>query len=324
MTDRIRWGILSTATIARNALIPAIQASRNGEVVAIASRSYDKAREVAEAHGIPRAYGSYEDLLADPNVDAIYNPLPNDLHAEWSIKAADAGKPVLCEKPLTANAAEARRMVDHFAAKKLLLSEAFMYRHHPQTQRVRQLVDDGAIGELRVIEANYSYFMSNPNDITQFKERAGGGLMDVGCYPVSLMRLMTGEEPSKIASFGTLNTYGVDAQVAAVLQFPSGVVGHMDCGIYTYGRKDYELRGSEGRITVDDPFVIPRDRATTIHLWRGDSYEPVTVPPAAEYQLMVEDFGDSLLLGKPPLFPAEDGVHMMQALDTLRTFATAQ
>ncbi len=324
MADKIRWGILSTATIARNAVIPAIHAARNSEVVAIASRDLAKGRVFAEANGIPKAYGSYDDLLADPNIDAIYNPLPNDMHAVWSMKAADAGKAVLCEKPLTASAAEARQMVDYFAAKKLLLSEAFMYRHHPQTKRVKQLIDEGAIGEVKVIDSVYTYRMSNPDDITQFKERAGGGLMDVGCYCISIMRLVTGEEPSKMAAFGTLNEHGVDAQVAAALQFPSGVVGHFDCGMHTAGRKDYEIRGSEGCIRVDEPFVIPRDRATTIHLWRGTEYEAVTVPPAAEYQLMIEDFADSLLLGKPPLYPAEDGFQMMKVLDTLRELTASR
>ncbi len=318
MADKIRWGILSTANINRRVL-PQFHNARNGVVAAIGSRDLARGKAMAEELNIPTVYGSYEALLADPKIDAIYNPLPNDLHAEWSMKAADAGKAVLCEKPLTANAAEARRMVDYFAAKKLLLSEAFMYRHHPQTLKVRQMVADGAVGALRVINSSFTFALSgDPENIRLSKERAGGGIMDVGCYCVSIMRLLTGEEPSKLAAFGVYNDSGVDIQAAAALQFPSGVVGHFDCGVLTAGKQAYEVRGSEGRIRVDEAFVIPHDRPTTIQYWRGSEYEAITVPPAGEYQLMAEDFADALLLGQAPLYPAEDAVRMMEVLDQLR------
>ncbi len=323
MADKIRWGILSTANINRRVL-PQFHNARNGVVAAIGSRDLAKGRAMAEELKIPTVYGSYEELLADPNIDAIYNPLPNDLHAEWSMKAADAGKPVLCEKPLTANAAEARKLVDYFAAQKLLLSEAFMYRHHPQTLKVKQMVADGAVGDVKVIDSSFTFALrGDPENIRLSKERAGGGLMDVGCYCLSIMRLITGEEPSKLAAFGTYNEHGVDVQAAVALQFPSGVVGHFDCGVLTAGKQTYEIRGSEGRIRVDEAFVIPQDRPTTIQYWRGSEYEAITIPAAGEYQVMAEDFGDVLLLGKAPLYPAEDAVRMMETLDKLRDLVAA-
>jgi len=317
MPDKVRLGILSTADIGRNRVIPALRHCRNLEVAAVASRSLEKAQAFAKEMDIPKAYGSYDELLADPNVDAIYNPLPNSLHAEWSIKCAEAGKPCLCEKPLASNAAEAQTMVDAFAKRNLLFAEAFMYRFHPQTQHVKQLVESGAIGDLREIQSSFSFVIADENDIRLSKPLAGGALMDIGCYCVNVMRFMTGEEPDDVKAIARVGAPGVDEAMSGVLSFPSGVLGHFDCSFRLQFTHTYELRGTKGRIQVEQAFVVPPDRDNVIACWRGSGYEEIRIPPANSYTLMAEDFADALLNSRPPKFPPQDAVRNMQALDKL-------
>lgn len=319
---KIRWGILSTARIGTGRVIPAIQQSRNGVMAAIGSRDLQRAQQAADALGIPRAHGSYEALLADPEIDAIYNPLPNSMHAEWSIRCAEAGLPVLCEKPLAVNAAEAETMVVAFEQRDLLLAEAFMYRFNPQTQKVLALLRAGAVGELTLVNASFSFALS-PDDtenIRLSRELAGGGLMDAGCYPVSLTRLMTGEEPQGAHAVSRIGTRsGVDEVFAGVLDFPSGAVGMIDCSVRSQFTQTCDLRGTAGRIRVNEAFVVPTQRDSLIETWGpGDEYSRISIPPANSYTLMAEDFADALLLGSPPQFPASDGVANMRAIDMLR------
>ncbi len=321
MADKIRWGILSTARIGRNQVIPAIQASINGEVVAVASRDGEKAREFAAQLSIPTAHGAYDDLLADPNVDAIYNPLPNSMHAEWSIRAAEAGKHVLCEKPLASDATEAQQMVDAFKRHGVQLAEAFMYRFHPQTLRVHEMVNSGAVGTLHTIHATFTFPVSRDDDIRLLGSLAGGSIMDVGSYCVGVMRLMTGEEPIAVSAFGQFNDREADERAVGVLAFPSGVLGHFDCGVRSIKAHTYELRGTTGRIVVDEGFVVPKDRPTKIRYWRGDEYEEITFEPVNHYTLMAEDFADALLNNRPPRYPAEDAVLGMRLMDGLRSSA---
>ncbi|GAB4571211.1 MAG: Gfo/Idh/MocA family oxidoreductase [Anaerolineae bacterium] len=317
MTDRIRWGVLSTANIGRKKVIPAIQHSGNGEVVAVASRNIDRARTFAEATGIPRAYGSYEELLADPEIDAIYNPLPNSEHARWSLACAETGKATLCEKPLARNAQEAQTMVDAFAQRNILFAEAFMYRFHPQTVRVLEMVREGAIGEIKLIQAAFTFNISGrENDIRLKKDLAGGALMDVGCYCVNVMRLMTGEEPDYWQAFARTGQE-VDETLAGLLGFPSGVVGHFDCGLRATLANAYEIRGTRGRILVDPAFIPAPDQETTIHYYHDGAYEAITIPAVDQYQLMVEDFADALLNNRPPRYAPQDAVHNMAAIDQL-------
>ncbi len=316
----IRWGILSTANIGRKKVIPAIQNSRNGEVAAVASRSLDRARAFADELSIPTAYGAYEELIADPDIDAIYNPLPNSEHATWSIRCAEAGKPTLCEKPLASDAREAQKMVDAFATQGVLFAEAFMYRFHPQTQKVRAMVDEGAIGEVQTLSAAFTFPVRDEGDIRLSKPLAGGAVMDVGCYCINVMRLMTGEEPAEAhaaARFGEESQ--VDELLAGVLRFPSGAVGHFDCSLRAFRTHTYEIRGTTGRIQVEAGFIMPADQAATIRYWQGDAdaYEEIAVPPADHYQLMVEDFADALLENRPPRFPPEDAVRNMEVIDRL-------
>lgn len=323
--DTIRWGILSTAQIGRRRIIPAIQESKNGVVAAIASRGIERAQEAADELGIPRAYGSYEALLADPEIDAIYNPLPNHMHAEWSIKAAEAGKATLCEKPLASNADEAQQMVDAFRQRGILLAEAFMYRFHPQTERVKALIDEGAIGAIKILRASFTFYMQaerRATDIRMKPEMAGGSLMDVGCYCINVMRLMTGEEPEQVTGSALWGPSGVDDNFVGTLRFGSGALGHFDCGFDATFDSSFEIRGDAGRVLVEHGFVNDPDADRAFHLWRGDTYERIDVPAANHYVRVVEDFADAMIHGRAPRFDAQDGVENMRVMD--RLYASAR
>lgn len=320
MNTQIRWGILSTANIGRARVVPAMQKSSNGRVAAVASRALEKAQKYAQELNIPTAYGSYEELLADPNIDAIYIPLPNSEHAAWSIRCAEAGKPVLCEKPLAADAAEAQKMVDTFAAKQILFAEAFMYRFHPQTQRVKEMITNGAIGDVQVMDATFTFPVQNEDDVRLQKTLAGGALMDVGCYCVNVMRFMFGEEPIEAKAIARFRD--VDERLVGILGFPSGGIGHFNCSLRTHLTHRYEIRGSQGRIVVDEAFSLRPDQSLTLHHWQDDQHHTITIDPANHYQLMVEDFADALLNKRPPRFSAEDGVRNLQVTDWLLLSAT--
>lgn len=317
MADKIRWGILSTANIGEKRVIPAIHKSSNGVVQAVASRNLDRAREFADQNDIPDAYGSYEDLLA-ADIDALYIPLPNNMHAEWSIKAAEAGIPTLCEKPLAIDAQEAQKMVDVFAEKGVTFAEAFMYRFHPQNQRVKEMVEQGAIGDLHVISGAFTFTVRDEGNIRLQKELAGGALMDVGCYCVNVMRFLSGEEPVKAQAFADFND-GVDERIAGILQFPSGVLGHFDASLRTYRTHTVELRGTNGRILLEESFTpdLTDDTVTKIRHWKGTHYEEIHINGTDHYKLMVEDFADAILNKRAPKFAPQDAVSNMRAIDML-------
>ena len=317
MTKTIRWGILSTANIGRR-VIPAMHASRNGEVAAVGSRSLASAQAFAAEQNIPRAYGSYEDLLADPDIDAIYIPLPNSMHAEWSIKCAQAGIPTLCEKPFASDAREAQSIVDAFEAHGIPLAEAFMYRFHPQHAKVKEIIAADGIGEMQIISAAFTFPISDAANIRLSKPLAGGAIMDVGCYCINLMRFMTGEEPSHAtaaARFGEES--GVDEALAGSLMFPSGVIGSFHCGLRAHNERSYAIKGRDGVIRVPAAYVPDKSAETIVQHWRGDDYAEHVIPPVDHYQLMVEDFADALLDGRPPRFPASDAVANMAVIDQL-------
>ncbi len=320
MDQKIRWGVLSTAHIAEGQVIPAIQQSNNGVMTAVASRDLSKAQAFAARCGIPHAYGSYDELIADPDVDAIYNPLPNGLHAEWSIKCAEGGKPVLCEKPLASDAAEAQQMIDAFQQRGILLAEAFMYRFHPQIDRLKQLIADGVVGQLQVMQGVFSFAISDESNVRLNKDLIGGALMDVGCYPVSLIRYVAGEEPSEVsalANFGAQS--GVDETLIGLLRFP-GVLAHFDCSLRAETANTFEVRGSAGRILLErayTPFRPDPTAASTIRCWHGGDYEEIVIPPTDPYTLMAEDFADALLNQRPPRFPIADSIAQMRVLDRL-------
>jgi predicted dehydrogenase len=248
---KLRWGILGCARISRRGLIPGIRGSKTGELTAIASRDVDRAKSWAEEFAIPKAYGIYEEVLADPAIDAVYIPLPNELHRPWVEAAASAGKHVLCEKPLALDAAEARATAAFCRSKGVLLMEAFMWRHQPRTLELRKRIAEGLIGELRLVRSSFS-FPIDAGDWRLDPARGAGALWDVGCYGVSTARLFAGGEPSKVRAAARFLAPKVDMTLAAVLEFPNGVIGTVDCSFEQPLRCSNELVGSKGVIEVPD------------------------------------------------------------------------
>ncbi|MGA9160154.1 MAG: Gfo/Idh/MocA family oxidoreductase [Actinomycetota bacterium] len=319
----VRWGVLSTARIGVDKVIPATQRAARCEVVAIASREMGRAESAASALGIERAYGSYDDLLADPEIDAVYNPLPNDLHAPWTIAAAEAGKHVLCEKPLAMNAAEAERMIAACEAAGVLLMEAFMYRLHPTWEAVRELVASGRIGELRAIQSWFSYLNDDPTDIRNIPASGGGALYDIGCYPVNLSRMLFGAEPMRILGSVTRDpVMGIDVLTSAILDFPAGVAS-FTCSTRAEPDQRVNVYGTSGRISVEIPFNVPPDLPTRVFVTAGGDppvrpdTEVLTFEPADEYAIQAERFAASVLDGVPvPILPS-DAVANLRVIEEL-------
>ncbi len=315
---KVKWGILSTAKIAREHVIPGIQRSQYGEVAALASRDQQHARDVAEQLAIPQAYGSYEELLADPEVQAIYNPLPNHLHVEWSLKAAEAGKHVLCEKPLGVNAADAQRLVTVCQQRGVLLMEAFMYRTHPQWLMAQQFVKEGKIGTLQAIQVFFAYTNRDPQNIRNRGDLAGsGGLMDIGCYPVSLARFMFHAEPQRVVALVDRDPeLQIDRLSSAILQFPGGHAT-FTCSTQLAPFQRVNLVGATGRFEINIPFNAPEDRPTKVTLQTQNGVETLTIPTCHQYQLEIDLFSQAILEGTPLPTPPEDAVANMKVLDAL-------
>lgn len=309
--ERVRWGVISTANIGRAAMIPALQKAGNGELIAVGSRSQEKAEDFARRLGIPRAYGSYEALLEDPDIDAVYNPLPNNLHREWCIRAAEAGKHILCEKPLALNAAEVEEMAAAAAQHRVLLMESFMYRFHPQTERVLALLAEGTIGDLRLMHSAFSFRLTRPDNIRWQPELGGGALMDVGCYCVNVNRTLAGSEPVEVQAFATWAGSGVDAEMAGSLRFDGGLVAQFNCGLTLERLERYQVQGTHGTMEVPTAF-LPGSGDTVIHIHRGrDGTHTETLPGTDEYQAIAEHFADCLLHGQPLRYgPAEAAANL--------------
>ncbi len=292
----LRWGILGVARINR-ALVPPLQASDRHELVAIASRDAARAAEAAKQWGIPRAYGSYEDLLADPDVDVVYIPLPNGLHATWTIRAAEAGKHVLCEKPLALTVDDIDRIQDAARRAGVVVAEAFMYRHHPQTLRVRELVATGSLGTIRLVRGAFTFSLTHEADPRLDPAQGGGSLWDVGCYPVSFARFVLGEEPVEVFGWQATGATGVDETFAGGLRFPSGALALIDCGFRAPFRTHVEVVGSEASLVIPRPFKP--GLTETILLSRGDETEEMSVGGHDLYRGEIEDMADAILLGQP-------------------------
>ncbi len=322
---RIRWGILGTANIAVKRFIPGVLESANGEVVAIASRHLERARTVAQSLAIPRAYGSYQELLDDPEVDAVYNPLPNSLHAEWTVKAAGAGKPVLCEKPLALGAAQAAEMIAACRSRGIPLMEAFMYRFHPQHARVLEVLGSGEIGELRFVRAAFT-FMLEPfpaGNVRLSAELGGGALMDVGCYAVNAARMLFSEEPMwACAQADFREEFGVEVSLAGILGFSGGRTATFDCGFRAPGQGAYTAVGTQGQVEVPQAFVPPVSPLAIRITANGTTREEV-IPAANHYRLEAEEFAQALLEGRPPALAAEDAVGTLRAVEGLAASARA-
>jgi predicted dehydrogenase len=314
---KLRWGVISTANIGRIAVNPAIQASGNSELVAVASRDPERARDFAERSGIPRYHGSYQALLEDDAVDAVYNPLPNSLHREWTIRAAEHGKHILCEKPLALSTAECEEMEAAATANGVQLMEAFMYRFHPRVQRVLDLVREGLVGDLRLIRSAFTFRLTRPDNIRLRPELGGGALMDVGCYCVNVSRTVAGAEPVEVQAFARWTASGVDQQLAGTLRFENGLVAQFDCALDTERREMYEIVGTLGHLDVPAAF-LPGTGQAEIHEVHGRE-APVlhAVPGADQYRLMVEHFADCALSGGALRYPAGEAAANMRVIEAL-------
>jgi D-xylose 1-dehydrogenase (NADP+, D-xylono-1,5-lactone-forming) len=312
MSTPVRWGILSTANINRH-VIPAAHASDKAEPIAVASRNQGRAEAYAQEWDIERAYGTYDALLDDPDVEAVYISLPNSMHVEWSIRCLEAGKHVLCEKPLDRRPTEVERAYDVAERDGLLLMEAFMYRHNPQTHQFAELVSGGAVGELRVIRSTFSFSVYDPEDIRLQPELDGGSLMDVGCYCVSGSRLLAGE-PTTVHGEAFIGPSGTDWVFAGMMRFPGDVIAQFDCGTALPLRDELEAVGTEGSLFLEDPWHC---RTPVIELRRGDEVEGLELDRADSYLLQLENFSDAVRGAGAPWLGREDAVAQARVLDAL-------
>jgi predicted dehydrogenase len=311
----LRWGILSTANITDKLL----DSGTDQEFVAVGSRDGTRAEAYAREKGIARAHGSYEALLADPDIEAIYNPLPNALHVEWSIRALEAGKHVLCEKPLSRRPEDVDRAFDVAEREGRVLAEAFMWRHHPQVARARELLDDRAIGDLRIIRAHFAFPAADPDDIRLQPSLDGGGLMDVGCYCVSGCRTLAGAEPERAWAELVPGGHGVDIALAATLRFPGDVLAHLDCGLSYPGGSLLAAAGTEGSFALADPW---HGNDAVIELRRADdSVERIDAGPANSYALELADFEAAVRGERPPLLGRDDALGQARTIAALYTSA---
>ena len=317
MSEPVRWGIVSTADINRK-VIPGAHASDKVELIAVASRDQARADDYAREWEIPRAYGTYEALLADPDVEAVYISLPNTMHVEWSIKGLEAGKHVLCEKPLSRHPDEVAEAFDTAERTGLILSEAFMWRHNPQAKRVKRLLDEGAIGELRLIRSSFSYSLYDEDNIRLRTDLEGGALMDVGCYTVSGSRLFGGEAVTAYAQ-AWYGPSGTDWVFAGTLRFPHNVIALFDCGTAMPNRDELEAIGSEGSLFLDDPW---HGNAPVIELRRDGAVELIEIEPEDSYRLELENVSDAARGEAELLLGRDDAMGQARTLEALHESAT--
>jgi predicted dehydrogenase len=298
--ERLGWGILGPGRIAGR-IATVLADDPRGRLHAIASRNPDRARAFAEQHGGPRIHATYDALLADPDIDVVYIALPNSLHGPWTVRALDAGKHVLCEKPLAMSVAEVDAMAEAAARNGRLAVEGFMYLHHPQTLRVLELVRSGAIGEPQVLDGAFSFHLTYPNDPRIDPDLGGGSLWDVGCYPVSMSRRIAGAEPDAVEGFARFDERGVDRTFIGELQFPSGLLAHFESGFIAPDRQRVEVVGSEATVVVDQPFLPePYGPPARVTILRDGTAEPVEVGSADQVRAEVEDLHDAILDGVAP------------------------
>ena len=315
---KVRWGVLGTANIATGKVIPAMQQGSYCEITGIASRNFGKAQATAAQLSIPKAYGSYEELLADPDIDAIYNPLPNHLHVPWSIKALQAGKHVLCEKPIGLTAAEGQALAD--VAKQhphLKVMEAFMYRLHPQWQRARQLVLEGKIGALRTIQSFFSYYLDDPNNVRNRADSGGGGMLDIGCYTISLARFIFGAEPRRV--FGIVEydpRLKIDRLASSILDFGLGT-STFTCGTQLSSYQRVNIFGTQGRVEIEIPFNAPTDRPCKIWYQHGDQTEEILLDVCNQYTIQGDLFSQAVLNDTNVPTPIEDAVANMKVIEAV-------
>ncbi|MFZ1425886.1 MAG: Gfo/Idh/MocA family oxidoreductase [Geminicoccaceae bacterium] len=319
---KLRFGVLGAAKIAREKVIPPLQQAARCEVVALASRDGARGREVAARLGIARVHDSYEALLADPDIDAVYNPLPNHLHVPWTIKAAEAGKHVLCEKPIGLHAGEVEELIQVRDRTGVRIQEAFMVRTHPQWLRARELVRSGRLGELKAINGLFSYYLVDPANVRNVAEWGGGGMLDIGCYPITTARFVIGAEPSRVAAMLERDpSTGIDRLGSALLDF-----GAVQC-CFQYGtqlvpRQTMQFLGTKARLEVEIPFNAPNDAPCRLHLYEGPGLglvatATIELPACDQYGVMGDAFAASVQDGTPQPVPLEDSLANMRVIDAV-------
>jgi xylose dehydrogenase (NAD/NADP) len=324
MAERVKWGVLGNARIARVCVLPAICKSSNGTVHAFATRSPEQVPELSTVHGIEHMYDSYDKLIADPDVEVVYIPLPNHLHHPWTLKALDAGKHVLCEKPLACSARQAEEMAEAAEDSGLLLMEAFMYRFHPRSKLIKESVENGLIGAPRLVRSAFCYAMDkdqmeDENNARLRYDMGGGALLDVGCYGVSVTRWLMDAEPTHVQGQAEYHSGGVDLHFVGTLRFPGGGLATLEASFISALQQTYTVLGSAGAIELPHDAFVPWEKEATYTVRRSDEEEgnQHTVPGADEYQLMVEHFADAIL-GKTTLaFSPQESVRNMRVLDAL-------
>jgi predicted dehydrogenase len=318
----VTWGVLSSAKIGVQKVVPAMQKGKLSRVAAIASRDLEQAKRTADRLGISKAYGSYEELLADPEIEAVYNPLPNHLHVPWSVKAAEAGKHVLCEKPVALTAAEAQTLIAARDRAKVFIQEAFMVRFHPQWRRARDLVRDGRIGKLRAIQGFFSYHNTDPNNIRNKADIGGGALYDIGCYPIVTSRFLYESEPSRVVSLVERDPeFKTDRLTGVLLDFPQGQAAFI-CSTQLVPYQRMQIFGTSGRIEVEIPFNAPPDKPCRIFVDDGSAVAGAsavteTFDVCDQYTIQGDVFSEHIRSGKPLEFPLEDAVKNMRILDAI-------
>jgi len=314
----VKWGILSTASIATKQVIPAMINADHCDIQAIASRSKVSAEKVARRFKIPKAYGSYKDLLMDDEVEAVYIPLPNHLHVPWSIEALQAGKHVLVEKPIGLSYEEARKLLDEsLKYPELKVMEAFMYRHHPQWVKAKALVENQKIGKLRTIQSSFSFFDDHPDSITNRKDYGGGSLMDIGCYPISLSRFLFDAEPTNVyANFEYHPEFKTDTLATAVLEFEQGTSSFFSSTLMPDNQK-VEIFGTEGRIEFEIPFTPMTDKQSRIWLCHGDRKEEIVFDPCDQYTIQGDLFSLAILNDSAVPTPLNDAANNMKVIESL-------
>ena len=311
---RLRWGLLGTARI-NQAVFDPIRSSNNSQLMAVASRSQGKAAQYAEAWGIPHFHASYDALLADPEIDVIYNSLPNGLHAEWSIKAMQMRKHVLCEKPLTTSTLDMDTVKEAAMKTGMVIAEAFMYRHHPQTLLVKEMIDNGEVGDLQLIRGSFCYTSTQPNNPRFDPQLGGGSLWDVGCYPISYARYLAGKEPIEVYGSQVSGPTGIDLLYAGQLCFPGGVISQFECSFITPSKSLMEITGNKGRLTIPEPYK-PGKR-TKILLERDEQTQDIWIDGADLYRGEIEDLENAILLKKPTQISLDDSRGNIATIEAL-------
>jgi D-xylose 1-dehydrogenase (NADP+, D-xylono-1,5-lactone-forming) len=321
---KLRWGVLSTANIGKHAVIPAIQASANGQVIAIASREADKAAAIAANHGLPRFYGSYEAMLDAEDIEAVYIPLPNSMHKDWTIRAVSAKKHVLCEKPLALSSSECLEMEEAAIENGVKLMEAFMYRFHPRTKRIMELVNKGELGKLAFINAAFTFRLRNAANIRLNKDLGGGSLMDVGCYCINIIRTLAASEPVEVQAYANFAGTGVDIQMAGGLRFADDLLANFHSGLNLERRETFTAAGTDGHLDVPSCF-LPGKTDVHFSISRGrEERLDYTIPGVDQYELMVSHFADCVLNDQPVRYPPAEAAANMRVIEGLYRSALQQ